>query len=75
MGNSSGTFPNYGQLTVGVPKDHPTIGDPGQSVSVCLCLSVSASVCLCLSLCLYLCLCVRLSYNSVTAMLYSMVQL
>lgn len=29
MGNRSGTFPNYGQMTVGVPKDHPTIGDPG----------------------------------------------
>eukprot|EP00039_Didymoeca_costata_P002889 m.63538 g.63538 ORF g.63538 m.63538 type:complete len:571 (-) comp11584_c0_seq1:18-1730(-) len=29
MGNSSGTFPNYGQLVVGVPQNHPTAGDPG----------------------------------------------
>ena len=29
MGNASGTYPNYGQMTVGVPKDHPTAGDPG----------------------------------------------
>ena len=28
-GNESGTFPNYGQMTIGVPKDHPTIGDAG----------------------------------------------
>ena len=32
MGNSSGTFPNYGQLVVGVPPGHPTSGDPGLSV-------------------------------------------
>ena len=32
MGNLSGTFPNYGQMTVGVPPDHPTIGDPGLSL-------------------------------------------
>eukprot|EP00937_MAST-01D_sp_MAST-1D-sp2_P004905 g4905.t1 len=29
MGNTSGTFPNYGQMLVGVPRDHPTRGDPG----------------------------------------------
>eukprot|EP01048_Picozoa_sp_COSAG05_P019808 COSAG05_NODE_3205_length_2245_cov_1.539609_2_plen_212_part_00 len=29
MGNESGTFPNYGQMAVGVPKDRPTVGDPG----------------------------------------------
>ena len=31
MGNSSGTYPNYGQMIVGVPPDHPTLGDPGKS--------------------------------------------
>ena len=29
VGNESGTYPNYGQMTIGVPKDHPTIGDSG----------------------------------------------
>lgn len=29
MGNESGVYPNYGQMDVGVPRDHPTIGDPG----------------------------------------------
>ena len=29
MGNVSGTYPNYGQMVVGVPKDHPTLGDVG----------------------------------------------
>ena len=29
MGNGSGTFPNYGQMIVGVPADHPTVGDAG----------------------------------------------
>ena len=29
MGNETGTYPNYGQLSVGVPANHPTIGDPG----------------------------------------------
>lgn len=28
-GNSTGTYPNYGQLVVGVPPNHPTSGDPG----------------------------------------------
>ena len=32
MGNNSGTFPNYGQMLVGVPPDHPTRGDPGLSL-------------------------------------------
>lgn len=32
MGNSSGTYPNYGQLVVGVPPDHPTRGNPGLSL-------------------------------------------
>ena len=32
MGNLSGTFPNYGQMAVGVPPGHPTIGDPGLSL-------------------------------------------
>jgi hypothetical protein len=29
VGNESGTYPNYGQMTIGVPRDHPTIGDSG----------------------------------------------
>ena len=29
VGNQSGVYPNYGQLAVGVPPDHPTAGDPG----------------------------------------------
>ena len=33
MGNVSGTFPNYGQMIVGVPKDHPTLGDPGLTLT------------------------------------------
>ena len=32
MGAGSGTFPNYGQLAVGVPPNHPTVGDPGLSL-------------------------------------------
>jgi hypothetical protein len=32
MGNESGTFPNYGQMAVGVPKNRPTLGDPGLSL-------------------------------------------
>jgi hypothetical protein len=32
MGNFSGTFPNYGQMVVGVPPGHPTAGDPGLSL-------------------------------------------
>eukprot|EP01047_Picozoa_sp_COSAG01_P075820 COSAG01_NODE_13115_length_1633_cov_2.013038_2_plen_114_part_00 len=32
MGNLSGTFPNYGQMVVGVPPGHPTAGDPGLSL-------------------------------------------
>ena len=31
-GNMSGTYPNFGQMIVGVPKDHPTLGDPGLSL-------------------------------------------
>ena len=33
MGNTSGTFPNYGQMIVGVPKDHPTAGDTGLTLT------------------------------------------
>eukprot|EP01079_Euglenida_sp_SAG-EU17-18_P011301 gene11301-2055_t len=29
MGNTSGTYPQYGQLAVGVPPGHPTSRDPG----------------------------------------------
>ena len=32
MGNRSGTYPNYGQIPVGVPPGHPTSGDPGLSL-------------------------------------------
>ena len=31
-GPETGTYPQYGQLVVGVPPDHPTIGDPGLSL-------------------------------------------
>ena len=31
-GNASGTYPQYGQLVVGVPPNRPTVGDPGLSL-------------------------------------------
>jgi len=31
-GNESGTYPQYGQLVVGVPQNRPTVGDPGLSL-------------------------------------------
>jgi hypothetical protein len=33
VGNESGVYPNYGQMVVGVPKNHPTIGNAGHSRS------------------------------------------